>query len=562
MAVEPEWVVDTPDGATVRRLASELGCPEPVASVLASRGRADPEAARRFLNPSPSDIHHPSSLPDVETAVERIGRAIDGGESVAVFADRDVDGACGAAVLVWLLRDLGADVAYEVPGKWDGYGLNDDAVDDLAAGGTDLLVTVDCGTTAIAELERARAAGVDAVVTDHHEPEDGLPPVAACINPRRPDSAYPNAALAGGAVAFKLGQVIVESRVPARIEDYHGYALPLAAVATLGDYMPLNMENRAIAREGFDRLFDAGPTGLVEPARHVGVEAVRDIPWSLVPLLNGGQEDEDGELMLELLLAEDRDRCVSLIDQLATYREQRRADRRERIEHLRARIESLDEPAGRDLLVVEADRYVGGGAMTQLAEEWGKPVIAYRAHDGAYRGDGRSRGDVDFLDLFGACAEHLQDYWGHPGAAGFVVDDADLEPFTDRLRKLFRERYDPADLRPTVEIEGRLEPDDLDRSLQKAVARLGPFGTDNPDPEFLLEGIEIERCDVFGTEDRHCKLRPAVTDAFTVIAWDGAETFADLDLPGVFDIVGTIGYDVVASKPALTVTDHRRAADA
>ncbi len=567
MSVDTEWVFQTPDPGTVRRLVTELGVPEPVARAVANRGYTDPRSARRFLEPSPAEINRPSSLPDIGAAVERIEAALDRDETIAVYADRDVDGISGAAVLVTLLRDLEAAVEYCVPGKWDGYGLHADHVDELAASGTDLLLTVDCGTTALEEVGRANDAGLDVVVTDHHQPEERLPEAVACVNPRRDDSAYPHDGLAGGAVAFKLGQALVESRAPTRIERYHRYALPLAALATVGDYVPLDLENRAIVREGFDRLFDCGLVGLVETASHVGVESVRDVSWSLVPLLNAGQEAEAGEFTLEVLLERDPARCSTAIERLEGYREERRRERAERREHLRECVEAQIDPETADVLVVEVQRYVGGGAMSQLSEEWGRPVVTYRRRDGGYRGGGRTAPDVDLLEVFEASSDLLEEYWGHPGAAGFKVSPGNLEPFVAGIAETVRTRYEVDAFRPTVEIDGRLDPDRLDRSLLEELARLEPFGNGNAEPEYLLEGVEVARCEFFGDDERHCKLFPAGDAeevAFTVVCWDGAGSFEDVvdgglvADPAVYDIVGTLSFDDYAGTPQVNVTDYRR----
>jgi single-stranded-DNA-specific exonuclease len=552
-----EWVVRATDSRVLTALQDTLDWPGPLAAALANRGITDPETVRHHLSPGLSELHSPSGLPDIDVVVERIERAINTNDRIRVYADHDVDGSSGGALLVKLLAEFGATVDYDGPGKWDGFGLNTEAIEDLVHADTDLLLTVDCGTTAHDLLAEATAAGVDVIVTDHHNPETYLPNVLACVNPRREDSQYPNPNLAGGAVAYKVGEALVAAHRSAEREDYRRYALPLAAIATMGDYMALNLENRALVRAGYERLADCGLPGLLEVATNRDVESMRDLSWSLTSFLNAAQEDEAGGLLIELLLAEDPDRIDAILETLEDYQEQRRQDRTDRQAHLEACFEAQVDPEASDLYLVETDRYVGGVSMSRLSEEWGRPVIAYRRTNGHYRGGGRSEPDVNFLELFAACGDLLEEYWGHPGAAGFQVAAESLEQLKARLQEALAERYDPADLRPTLEIDARLALPDIDRTFLDRLEQLQPFGPSHEEPTFLFEGLEVEDYDRFGEDDRHVKLRPADADDVSVIHWDGAAAIAEIDHPATYDIVGTVGYDDFAELPSVTVADFR-----
>jgi len=464
---------------------------------------------------------------------------------------------CRSGVPDNFITGLRCEGDYHVPGKWDDYGLPAEVVDELAAKGYDLLVTVDCGTTAADEIDRARRAGLDVLVTDHHHPDDGLLKAVPCVNPRREDSEYPNEGLAGGAVAFKVGQALVQSYAPRRIEDYHRRALPLAAIATLGDHMPLTVENRAIVREGFERLSHCGLPGLTQTAAHCGVESMQDVSWSLVPLLNAAQEDESGELMLNLLLTADRDVIITVIDQLEDYRAERRHQQEAREKHLRECFEAQVNPYDEDLFVIETEEYVGGIAMSRLSEEWGCPVITYRRKKGHYTGGGRSDPDVDFLELYEDHHDLLHDYWGHPGAAGFRISATHLEEFIDEVRASIRARHDPEGLQPTLEIHSRLQPDHINKSLVDELDQLRPFGNGNPEPVFLVKPVEIHDYRLFGDGNQHCKLIPADSGSFTVIDWEGALRVEEHSFPGVFDVAGTLGMDSFEDIPAVTVSDYR-----
>lgn len=543
MGVDPEWVTPSPDPETVRQLATELGCSRVLASVLVNRGYTEPSSATGALDPSVDAIHHPRTLPDIQPAVSRITSALDRDETIGLFADRDVDGITGCAILQTLLDDHDASVRRRVPGKYDGYGLSEDAVEALIDDEVDVLVAVDCGTTAHDAIDSARSGGLDVIVIDHHDPDDSIPAVTACVNPRRADSEYPNPDLAAGALAWKVGQAVVEQHDPGRIETYHQRALPLAAVATLGDYMSLTVENRAIVREGFSRLQDCDLPGVVQTAAHCGVETMRDIAWSFVPLLNAAQEDESGEFMLDLLLAREPATIESIIDQLETYREDRRRQRAERLAHLEACIDEQVDPERTPVIFVRTDEYVGGGAMSELSSRWHKPVITYRDADTGYRGGGRTKPDVDLLELYDECDDLLDTYWGHPGAAGFRIPERNLDAFEARFRERLTDRYDVADLRPTLDVDVTVDPGDLDRSVVADLDRFGPYGSDHDEPIVRLEAVELADTTRFGADDSHWKARLADTDDVVVIDWNGDEADEIDPTAGRFDVVGPLGID-------------------
>jgi single-stranded-DNA-specific exonuclease len=540
MTVEPEWVHPSPDPASVRRLVEALDCSNVLASVLATRGVTDPDEAAQWLSPSTEAIHDPGGLPDLESAVDRLDSAVTAGESVLVYADRDVDGVTGCAALRPLLSDLGASVDSHVPGKYEGYGLDADILADHTAAGTDLVVAVDCGTTAKDAIDTAVDAGTDVVVVDHHDPDDRLPAATACVNPRRADSSYPNSDLAAGALAWKVGQALLTTHDPVRIESYHQRTLPLAAVATVGDYMPLTLENRAIVREGFDRLPDSGLPGLERTAEHCDVDSLRDLGWSLIPLLNAAQEADSGHVMLDVLLARDRQQVDTLIEQLEDYREDRRQERAERMAHLQACFDSQVDPED-PAYVVRTDDYVGGAAMNDLSQEWYRPVFTYRRKNDRYKGGARSAPAVDLLEVLASCEDLLDDYWGHPGAAGFEMDLNEPAPFEQRVTEVITNNYDVEAFRPTLDIDAVLEPNALHVGNVEEIEALAPFGTDHDEPLVLVEGVEFDEFDQFGNGDDHWKGHP-VEGEFEVLDW-GGETLPAVEAGRAYDVAGSLSED-------------------
>lgn len=563
MAVEPEWNVAECDPEVVRDLSESLDRSRLLASLLVHRGISEPQRAREFLEPTRSGFHDPASLPDISTAVARIETAIDRGEQVVVYADRDVDGICACTTLVKLLSDLGANAGWYVPAKYDGYGMSEEAVEELVERETDLIITVDCGTTASEEIRLAGEAGIDVVVTDHHAPDETEPPALACVNPRLSRSDYPNENLAAGALAYKVGVALVAAIAPDRREEFDSYALPLAAIATLGDYMHLTVENRAIAVEGFQAIDGCPLPGVTALVERSGVESIRDLSWSLVPLLNAAQEDESGSLPLTLLFTRDEGRRADIFDRLETYREQRKRQRAERRAHLRACYEDQVAPLAEDdlLVTVETEKYVGGAAMHDLSGQIGRPVVTYRAVDGGYSGGGRSDPDVDFIDLYEACAELLDDYWGHPGAAGFDVAATNLEAFLESLHRAVERKYSREEFVPTVDIDAVLQPAAITPGLVDDIDDLRPFGPGNDEPQFLLEDLEIGACETFGQDDEHLRLEPACDAEFRLVAWNEGAAFDMGPDAGPIDVVGTLEWNSFEEVPQVTISEYRAATD-
>lgn len=555
MDTTPIWERRSPDMESLQTVQTELGLSRPVATALVNRDITTPDRARQFLNPSKAVFADGSLLPDMNAAVTRLTEAIEYREQILVYADRDVDGISACTILVQLFEELGANVGWYIPGKYEGYGMNEDAIEQLVTRGTELLLTVDCGTTASKEIRLAQTHGIDVIVTDHHNLDSSLPPATAVVNPRRTDSQYPHSNLAAGGVAYKLGEALLERHKPSHLETYERYGLPLAALATIGDCMEMNIENRALASEGFHRAEECPLPGFETLLEYCDVESVRDLRWSLVPFLNASQEDESGNIALELLFTRDHERQQALLRQLSEYQNERREQRQERYAHLERCFQEQVEPIADDelLVLVKVEQYVGGPAMSELSSKIGRPVITYRKRDSQYTGGGRTDPDVNILELFEECDGLLEDHWGHPGAAGFEVMPENLGDFQHRLQQLMNELYEPTDLRPTIEIDGTLEEDEITEDLVTELEALAPHGPGNEKPQFLLENLTIESLERFGNGDEHLRLRPSDDTQFTLIWWDQGDTFDESDPPLSLDLVGTIGWNSYEELPQVTI---------
>ncbi len=437
----------------VDELARELGLASTTAAVLIRRGYGDPEVARAFLD-AELPRHDPFLLGDMAAACDAIRDAVAAGKRICVHGDYDADGICATALAVLVLRELGADVAWHLPSRFDeGYGIHADTLTRLAEEGCGLVVTVDCGVTAVEEVAHARELGLEVVVTDHHRPGDELP---ACpvVGPYRGD--YPFRDLCGTGVVWKLGQALLGSESEALTRH-----LDLVAVATVADVVPLVDENRGLAVAGLRALARTQTPGLRELMRSARVDpAAVDagaIGFRLAPRLNAAGRLGRPEAALELLLTEDRDSAVRLAAQLEQLNRDRQAVE-ERI--LREALEAIEEwPEARRqhrAYVVAGEGWhegVIGIVASRLVERYHRPVVLIAGRDGDWKGSGRSLPSFDLHDGLAACAGYLERWGGHAAAAGLSIRPEQIEPFAEAFAAVADAELGDDDLRSVTTVD-------------------------------------------------------------------------------------------------------------
>ena len=552
---EPDWRFIDVDERAVERLVGTLDCNPAVARILVARELDEPDAAVAAYGPTLECCHDPGALPDVDPAVELLARAIDHGETITIYGDRDVDGIAGTALLLTLLKDLGATVGYHVPGKYDGHGLHEESIDRLADRDTDLLVTVDCGTDDRNVIAQAARRGMDVIVTDHHPPTGDLE--VPFVNPVRSSAAYPNDALAAAGIALKLGEALLAAR-SADPDPFAAYAYPLAGVATVADNVTMTLENRAIVHAGYDRLRECPVPGLRKLTEQRDLASIRDLGWRLAPILNAAREATDGHLMIGTLFEEDPERIAARLEELRALRQERQDRRREWAATLKRLVAEQADPERDPILTVEADGYVGSGPLLDLSERTRRPVLChYRRHDGTYRGMLVSAGEVDVRALVDAHAQRLLDRWGHAGAAGFIVDGVRIDGVVTGITTLFERRYDPADLAQRIDIDCVLELRDLAAVLAE-LEPLRPFGRGHPEPTVLVEAVEVAGIDRFGRDDRHVRLN-LEEDAASLTDWNGTVLGGEQPPARTLDVAGSLGWDAVAERPQVSIEAVRAA---
>jgi single-stranded-DNA-specific exonuclease len=503
---EATWTITSCPHRESAELAQELGISETTARVLIRRGHADAAAARSFLAAADPG-HDPGLLGDMGAACERIRAAIASKTRICVHGDYDADGICATALAVLVLRELGADVSWHLPSRFDeGYGVAGETLTRLAEEGCGLVVTVDCGITAADEVRRAKELGLDVVVTDHHRPGDELPdcPIVAT----RP-SDYPFPELCGTGVVYKLGQALLGPDSGALRRH-----LDLVAVATISDVVPLVDENRHVAREGLRALARTQRPGLRALMRSAGVDpAAVDagaVGFRLAPRINAAGRLSHPETALQLLLTEDDDEAARLAGRLDELNRERQAVEDRILREAVAQIEAWPESRRRrrGYVVADAEWHEGviGVVASRLVERFHRPVVLVAGTEGDWKGSGRSIPAFDLHAALAACGEHLSRFGGHRAAAGLSIDPSGLAAFAEAFAAQADAELPEEALQPTIAVDAVVSGDELTLDLSSELANLAPFGLGNPGVTLLLPSCDLS--EVAPTADgRHLRFR-------------------------------------------------------
>ncbi len=507
---EASWTPpEPPDPRLVSTLSEALRLPAVLCSVLAARGLSEVEDAKRFLRPRLEHLHDPSSLADGGRAAERIVDAIDNGEKILVHGDYDVDGICGTTLLTRWLRQLGADVVPFVPHRLrDGYDFSVAGLSKAVEVDAGLIVTADCGTTAHETIDRARGAGIDVIVTDHHAVGSSLPDAVAVVNPQRTDCPYPEKGLCGTGVAYKVCQLVgVTSGVGTdELAEY----LDLVALATVADLVPLKGENRVLVTYGLRRFAESRIVGLDALLDVAGVSAggvtAGQLGYVVAPRINAAGRIGESADALRLLLTDDGAEAMRLAKRLDVTNTRRREEDRRTLDEALAMLADCYDP-NRDFgVVLAADGWhpgVIGIVASGLVERIHRPVVLVALDGERGRGSARSIPGFHLYEALAECSEHLQRFGGHRQAAGMDVDRAAVPELRAAFNSAARRRLEPEQLRLTLKPDLELSLADIDLQLVHWMGYLGPHGMGNPGPLFLSRAVGLEAPKVVG--EHHLK---------------------------------------------------------
>jgi single-stranded-DNA-specific exonuclease len=550
------WQICEVDGDAVARLGRELNIPNIVARLLTLRGVTDPETAQRFLHPALDQLHDPFLLADMKAAVDRLRRALEQREKILVYGDYDVDGTMSAIILLAALRSLGGEVEAHIPHRLhDGYGMRAAVIEEAAAKGVRVVVSVDTGIREHEALDRARELGLDCILTDHHLPDGHLPPACAILNPHRADSGYPEKVLAGVGVAFKLVQALLGERLSGRLLQSY---LKVVALGTIADVVPLLGENRVIAHfglEAFRQPSQAGLQALLEVCGlHRGDVSAGDLGFRLAPRLNAAGRMEDARNVIDLFTCSDLEKAREIAGRLDRFNRDR-----QRIEEgiLRGLVEEMDghpEKKERHSLVLAGEawhRGVIGIVAQRVVERYHRPALVVSVEDGVGVGSGRSIRAFHLLDALASMQELFLRFGGHARAAGFALPAERIAELETRFEQYAREILKPEDLEPTLRVDAEVSGHEIDWTLYEALQMLAPFGCANPTPVLATRDLRL----VLGPrilQEKHLKLRVARgPKSFDAIGWGMAERGATLVAGQTLDLAFTLDQNVFQDTTTL-----------
>ncbi len=502
-----------------KHLSDASGFSQLTAQLLYNRGLTEPSQLESFIAADESLSGDPNLLPDMHQAVARLYQALLSSENIAIYGDFDADGITATALLVQGLSLLGCKATPYIPHRLtEGYGLKTVALEKLRQQGISLVVTVDCGITALSEVKRAKRLGLDIIITDHHTPLGEIPPAKAVINPKLPDSNYPFLELAGVGVAFKLLQALFGGLGR---EQQLNELIDLVALGTIADMVPLLGENRYLAKQGLELLSTSPRLGIREMITQSGLKTTtldsESISWVIAPRLNAAGRLEHAMGSYRLLMTDSPEEARGL----AKWLEQKNAERQRLTTKTLVKAREQVSAQGDLPILIAGDRDYSAGIMGlvagRLSEEFYRPVIVIRTGEQMSGGSCRSIPEFDIISALNQCSHLLTYFGGHSRAAGLSLQTRNLPRLQRELLELATTALAGVDLRPKVDIDAEVALSDLGGDTFSTIQKMAPFGQGNPIPTFLSRRVEVIDCRTMGNGGEHLRMKLKQDD----MVWDG-----------------------------------------
>jgi len=530
------WIVKNSDGKL-----------NVIAKLLQNRGIDSPEKAKAFFEGKLADLHSPALLLDMEKAAERIRMAVRNKERIMVFGDYDVDGITATALLFGFLKKVGADVHYTLPHREnDGYGMKSYFIEQFKKDGVQLIVTVDCGTANLKEIELANSLGMNVVVTDHHSMPKTLPAAVAIVNPKRPDCLYPNKDICGSSIAFKLiSHLAIELMGEAEAKEYLGKQMGLVAMGVIGDCMPVTGENRILVREGLKSLKAGDHEGVTALLAEAGIDLEKInsgvLAFQVSPRINAAGRVDTPNHALELLLGT-LEKAVTLNE----LNEKRKTMARQFVEEAKAQIDPSNPP---NIVVVKSKNWRAGllGLIaSDLVEKFGRPTIAMQEREHEYVASMRSINNFDITGYLREKAGSLfSAFGGHTMAGGFSLPKENLEKFMEQVEIIAKNHVDPSHFGGSIAIECEIMPSEITFETMGKMLHLEPFGSENPEPKFLIKNAKILEIKSVGKNSEHLQIPIQIGDkSFRTIAFRFGQHLDKIDPKKLQDMVVNIETNV------------------
>lgn len=503
-----KWQIYETNEEEIKKLKSKYQLNELLATILVNRNIIKEDDIRLFLNPTRNDFYDPFLITDMEIAIERIVEAIEGKQKVTIYGDYDVDGITSITVLKSFLEDVGLEASSYIPNRLDeGYGLNKDAIDTIKQSGCDLMITVDCGISAIDEIEYANSLGIETIVTDHHEPGNELPKAHAVIDNKRKDSKYPFRELAGVGVVFKLIQAL-GIKLGLKEEAYLKY-LDIVCIGTISDIVPLVDENRVIAKLGLMLVKQTKNIGLKSIINSSGYTKIdsNTISFGVAPRINACGRMGKAEEALKLFLSSNVDEVNDLTKRLNEHNRQRQETEKAIFENAIEKIEKEHLNDNKAIVVGGKNWHHGviGIVSSKITEMYFKPSILLSfEEEGIGKGSGRSIPGFDLHDALMKCLDTVEKFGGHSMAVGITIKKEKLEDFRKELEDIAIEKHID-EIIPIINIDAKINLNDINKEMVESLKRLEPFGEANKMPIFAFKNLKIDSIRAL-SEGKHLKL--------------------------------------------------------
>ncbi|MBR6614050.1 MAG: single-stranded-DNA-specific exonuclease RecJ [Clostridia bacterium] len=516
------WKIKDIDNAKVKEYTEKFKISEVAAKMLLAKDLTE-DKIDEYLNPSIDKLHDPYLLNDMDVLVDRIILAKTRNEKVAIYGDYDVDGITSITLIYTFLRDLGLDMVYYLPDRIEeGYGLNTEALKKLKDEGVSLVITVDCGISAVSEVEYAKSIGLDVCITDHHECSDTLPNAISIVNPKRPDSTYPFNSLAGVGVTFKVLSAIVK-RLGLDENEYLKY-LDIAAVGTIADIVPLVGENRIITANGLELLAKTKNEGLKALMKVARIEKVDsdNVSFGIAPRINASGRMADATVAVKMLLAENEMEAYKYAKVLDSQNTKRQEVEKGIYNEAIAQIEKegLDK---KKTMVIAGEKWhqgVIGIVASKLTEKYLKPVILL-AYDGeTAKGSGRIPAGISLYDALSNCSDLLTTFGGHELAAGLTLETKNIGAFIEKFEQVITSMREEDFVR-IIDIDTEITKKDVTLNILDDINLLAPFGQKNKKPVFMYKNLKVTSVSTL-KEDKHLKFRLSDGDFYVDAVFFGA----------------------------------------
>lgn len=561
------WTLSTiSDEQDVQKLAQSINVSPTIARVLVTRGVCTFEQAKQFFRPSLADLHDPFLMDGMDRAVERALRALEAGEKMAIYGDYDVDGTNSAAMLYLFFKGLGANVEFYIPDRFtEGYGISTTGIDRLVAAGVHLIITIDCGITAVDQVDYANSIGVDMIICDHHEAASTIPAAYAVLDPIKPGCPYPFKYLSGCGVGFKLMQGIAMRR--GDVESIYSY-LDFVAIAAAADIVPLVGENRSLVAHGLRKLNDSPRPGLRGLFECAGIKrgnlSTAQIVFGIAPRINAAGRLGDARRAVEMLIEEDEIRAFQKAQDLESDNRSRRTIDEETFAEAQTLAEEMLELGNCRSLVLHNPNWhpgVIGIVASRLVEKYYLPTVLLTSVEGVAKGSARSIAGFDIHNALKQCEALIEQYGGHKYAAGLSIREDNIDLFRMSLNELAVSEIADEMLTPQLHIDAEVSLDELTPRFFHIVKQFAPFGPGNPRPHFLVRGAEIVGYPKVVGKD-HLKFRVRNSTGYIeAIAFGMGSRLGELNGASKYDLVFNIEENEYRGQitPQLRILDFRYA---